>query len=432
MIKKIFPPLLSVALLIVLFFGCRILIRNPEVTIYGIINQGDSIGRQPIDLINMLYDDVDINFIGSVISKDELSPKVKSVLSKFNNNYKIGHIFIYDYVFNVWGGEDYKFNKPLYKNLAKINGLPRNKQVWLAYSMFESDSISSHWVSELNNNYDAVVVPDSNLIPIYQKSGVIIPIFAVPLAVNYGEALTQPIKKQAHQVFTFADFGAMIDRKNTIKVLEAFNLAFSNRKDVKLILSSRMSEDLHRQKIIEFITDNNMDNVDYSIMKKDTKAYNDLFNQVDCYVSLSKGEGFSVQPREAMARGIPVIATDAIAQKTIVDSGLVRGLHADVRKPAFYYDGKALIGHNYDVDVKLAADAMLDVYNNYSKYLANAEAERKWAAQYTYDNVKPLFLSMVKPKKVILGEKNEITKDYLMTNSKELYQKYCNIYNTCN
>jgi hypothetical protein len=34
---------------------------------------------------------------------------------------------------------------------------------------------------------------------------------------------------------------------------------------------------------------------------------------------------------------------------------------------------------------------------------------------------------MVKPKKVILGDRNEITKDYLMTNSKELYNKFMNL-----
>lgn len=431
MLKKTLFALLSIIFLLFLFFSYRILIRNTDVTIYGIINQADSIGRQPIDLINMLSDDVDINFIGSVISKDELSPKVKSVLSKFNSNFKIGHVFVFDYVLNVWGGESYKFDKPIYKYLSKINGLDRNEQIWIAYSMFESDTLSPHWVYELNKNYDAVVVPDANLIPIYQNSGVSVPIFVVPLAVNYGEGITQPIKAQAHPVFTFADFGAMIDRKNTIKVLEAFKLAFGNRKDVKLILSSRGSEDLHRQKIIEFITENDMDNVDYSITKKDTKTYNDLFNQVDCYVSLSKGEGYSVQPREAMARGIPVIVTDAIAQKTIADSGLVKGIHADIRKPAFYYDGNALVGHNFDVNVKKAADAMLDVYNNYSKYLANAEAERKWAEQYTYANIKPLFVNMVKPKKVIFGDHNEITKDYLMTNSKYLYNKYCVLANSC-
>jgi glycosyltransferase involved in cell wall biosynthesis len=414
--------IIFILLLILSFLAYRVLIRNNDVTIYGVINQADSIGRQPLDLINMLYDDVDINFIGKVISKNELNDKAKSVLR--NYNYKLGKVFIFDYVFNIWGEEQYKFDRKLYKFLAKINGIKREDQVWLAYSMFESDKISSFWVEELNKNYDAVVVPDANLIAIYENSGVKIPIFVVPLAVNYGKSLLMPLKDKANPVFTFADFSAMIDRKNTVKLLEAFKLAFGNRQDVRLLLSSRMSEDLQRQKIMDFIMVNQMNNVAYDISVKDSDAYNKLFEQVDCYVSLSKGEGFAVQPREAMARGIPVIVTDAVAQKTIANSGLVLPVNANIARPAFYYDGKAMMGNNFDVDVEVAAKTMLEMYNNYDHYLELSSRAREWANFYSYDNIKPLFVNLVKPKKVILGQENKVTKDYLETNSQELYKKY--------
>ncbi len=414
--------LLLICSIIVLFFFYRTFIKNNDVTIYGVINQADSIGRQPLDLINMLDGEVGMNFMGKVISTNELNSKAKSVLQNFN--FKVGHIFFYEYVFNVWGNEDYKFNRTKYKLLSKINGLKRSEQIWIAYSMFESDKISPFWVEELNKNYDLVVLPDPNLVSIYQISGVKIPIFVVPLSVNYGKSMMYPLKSEAHPVFTFADFGAMIDRKNTLKLLQAFKAAFGNRKDVRLLLSARMSEDLHRQKIIDYIVDNQMDNVDYNISVKDSETYNKFFDQVDCYISLSKGEGFAVQPREAMARGIPVIVSDAIAQKTIAASGLVKVVNANVARPAFYYDGKAMIGHNFDVEIVDAANAMLEVYNNYQKYLGNAVKSREWASQYTYENIKPLYVSLVKPKKVILGKENKVTKDYLETTSKELYNKY--------
>lgn len=422
MLKKL---LFTICIIFLLFIGYRTFIKNNDVTIYGVINQADSIGRQPLDLINMLSGEVDMNFIGKVISRNDLNVNAKSVLRNFN--FKIGHIFFYEYVFNVWEEEDYKFNRTKYKLLSKINGLDRSKQIWIAYSMFESDKISPFWVAELNKNYDLVVLPDANLVSIYESSGVKIPIFVVPLAVNYGEALIQPLKREAHPVFTFADFSAMIDRKNTVKLLQAFKQAFGDRTDVRLLLSSRMSEDLHRQKIIDYITENQMNNVDYDISVKDTTTYNKLFDQVDCYISLSKGEGFSVQPREAMARGIPVIVSDALAQKTIADSDFTKAVNANIGKPAFYYNGQVMIGKNFDVEIDEAANAMLDVYNNYQKYLEFAPEARKWAKQYTYDNIRPLYLNLVKPQKVILGKENKITKDYLETNSEELYHKYNNI-----
>ena len=103
--KKIFLLLILAAS----FFSYHFFIRNTDVTVYGAINQADSIGRQPIDLINMLDENLNVNFIGTVLSKNELSPKVKSVLR--NYNFKIGKVFVFDHVLNVFGGENYKFNK---------------------------------------------------------------------------------------------------------------------------------------------------------------------------------------------------------------------------------------------------------------------------------------------------------------------------------
>ena len=45
-------------------------------------------------------------------------------------------------------------------------------------------------------------------------------------------------------------------------------------------------------------------------------------------------------------------------------------------------------------------------------------------SQYSWNNLKYRYLNLVKPKKIILGDKNEVTDDYFMTNSKKLYRKY--------
>ena len=51
--------------------------------------------------------------------------------------------------------------------------------------------------------------------------------------------------------------------------------------------------------------------------------YIEFISTFDCYVNLSKGEGFSIPPRESLALGIPCIISDNTAHKTICDSGLV-------------------------------------------------------------------------------------------------------------
>ena len=420
-------PIYITLIIIISFMVYRTFIKNNDVTINGWIKYADSVGRQPIDLINMLSDEgISINFFGPVLSKQNIGPKVKAVLR--NYNFKVGKVFINENLLGYFSREPYIFDSPLYKMLSKINGIDRSKQIWLSYSMYESDKISPFWVEELNERYDAVILPDKNLVPVYQNSGVKIPMFVVPLSIDYQDALQKPLKNKANPVFTFASFSTIEDRKNIIKLLQAFKQAFGNNKNVRLLINARRSENLYRKKIIDYIVENDLTNVDYHVIEKNAEEYNKNFDQVDCYVSFSKGEGFSVQPREAMARGIPVIVSNSLAQKTIADSGLVGVVHAKIAKIATYWDDTVIMGRNFDVETSEAAAAMLDVYNNYQKYLSLAPKARAWASRYTYENTRSLYVNLVKPKKIFLGDKNEVTDEYLMTNSKILYKKYKDLY----
>ena len=424
--SKLAVYIISVLVSIFIIFATyNIFIKNTDLTIYGIINDADGIGRQPIDLINMLDEEkIDINFIGEVHSKRNLNQNIRAVLK--NYNFKIGRVFINEEPLLHLANHKYKFQRSIYKKLAKINPLHRSEQIWLAYSMFESDKITKAWVYELNINYDAVVVPDKVFVKIYEDSGVKIPIFVVPLSVDFSNQLKQPLKTEANQIFTFGNLSTIENRKNIFTLLEAFKKAFGNRKDVRLILNARRAEEKYGKKIYEYIINHNMTNVDYNIMTKDAGLYNYIFDHIDCYVSLSKGEGFSVQPREAMARGIPVIVSDSLAQKTIADSGLVRVVPANTLKVATYFDDSAIIGNNYDVELTDTVAAMKDVYNNYQKYLNLSAKAREWVSQYNYENIRLLYVNLVKPKKVIFGKENKVTKDYIETNSEKLYNKYIN------
>ena len=73
-------------------------------------------------------------------------------------------------------------------------------------------------------------------------------------------------------------------------------------------------------------------------------------------------------------------------------------------------------------------DTAAESSNNYQKYLSLAPKARAWASRYTYENTRSLYVNLVKPKKIFLGDKNEVTDEYLMTNSKILYKKYKDLY----
>ena len=70
---------------------------------------------------------------------------------------------------------------------------------------------------------------------------------------------------------------------------------------------------------------------------------------------------------------------------------------------------------------------MRDVYENYDYYCKKAAKGRDWVRQYLGENLKAKYVSLLKPKKVILGFRNEATNDYLVTDSVELYNKYMEV-----
>ncbi len=67
---------------------------------------------------------------------------------------------------------------------------------------------------------------------------------------------------------------------------------------------------------------------------------------------------------------------------------------------------------------------MRDVYENYDRYLGNAQESRDWVNRYRYESLKPFFFSLFNPKTIVLGTENTIQDDCLITNSRELFDKY--------
>ena len=87
-------------------------------------------------------------------------------------------------------------------------------------------------------------------------------------------------------------------------------------------------------------------------------------------------------------------------------------------------------GEEYIADIDAAAKAMRYVYDHYEECLEAAPQRKEWASACQYKNLKPLYLSLVRPSKIILGDRDEITEEYLMTSSVELYKKYTSLYNS--
>ena len=387
-----------------------------DLTVTGRAKWADGIGRQSIELLDCLKDDLVINFAHShpenEFSSKDIPEKVKDIIVHSKKGYS-NVVILEDVVADGNPTGIYSYKKMPSGNIK------------IAYSMFESTRIESEGARILNNDFDAVVVPDSFLVDVYKNSGVTIPIFVVPLGCYMDDLLIQSQKIIAHKPFTFGFTGAFIDRKNHIMILESFAKAFGNSSDVRLVLHGRPDEGVELIQELNFrIKELGLTNVEIIVRTLTHSEWLDFMNSLDCYVSLSKGEGYSRSPREAMALGIPCIISDNTAQKTICESGCVRAVPSRIEKPAYYTHLRKVIGTNFDVSLDDAVKALRDVYEQYPYYIEKADQGRIWVQKYTYKNLRPYYINIVKPKKVILGDANEVTPDYLMTTSSKLYKKY--------
>lgn len=384
-----------------------------DLTILGEVNYEGSLTRIGINLVENLRHDLKINYIRTPRGKGKLSfgrvsEKTKSII--LNNERIPGKVVLLVETLNNPAVDIYK------KIRGKIN---------IAYSMIESDQIPSKWVNRLNDYFDCVVVPDEYLVGVYKKSGVHIPIFVIPVPMNIDEFLNKPLKGYRGNPFTFGVSAIFVDRKNNKKLFNAFVKNYKNNKNFLLKIHGRYGTGNIYSSLMRKINKFKISNVDIVSKPLSQEAYTKFLSSIDCYVCISKGEGFSMTPREAMALGIPCILSDNSAQSTICKSGLVEVVPSRIKRP--FYSNRRQVGFCYDCSTFDVTKAMKKVYSNYNKYLKLSRKARKSAEYYSANNISRFFLSLVKPKRVTLGSQNIVTKSGLVTNSPGLYQKYLNL-----
>ena len=396
--------------------GCNKLIaisQKPDVLIQGPIIMADGIGRQTVELAQVLSKKYRVQVKSKYVNKIDLPSSVYKMLKvKYKKPARIAIVEE-----SLWSPGD-TLDRFFPNTDAK-------DQIRYAYSMLESTRIVPEWVMMINLYFDAVIVPDPFLVDAYRKSGVSVPVFHIPLGLDMRPFLEAPMKEQKKEgPFIFASLGTAIDRKNHKMAIQAFAKAFGNNENACLYINCREGTKEVKKEIINEIVKQKCNNIKYTELRLKKDAYLKFFRSIDCLLNLSKGEGFSIQPREAMALGIPAIVTNNTGQTTICESGLVKVVPSNIPEPCFYFGRAVQDGERFNCTVEDCAAAMEDVYSNYEQYLKIGPAMREWAAAYDYKCLSSQYECIVSPPNVILGDENNITADCIYTSSKALYEKY--------
>ena len=108
-------------------------------------------------------------------------------------------------------------------------------------------------------------------------------------------------------LFTF-DVSSQMERKNPFGLINAFERAFGDRRDVILVLKFTNAEYDPREvrRLYDAVGNINALLLETYLTREELDG---LMRAADCYVSLHRSEGFGLTIAEAMALGKPVIAT---------------------------------------------------------------------------------------------------------------------------
>jgi len=200
----------------------------------------------------------------------------------------------------------------------------------------------------------------------------------------------------APEVGAFFDFlfSGRGERKGIDVAYKAFRTVFSHdpapgKPVPRLILKSRLG-------IGEYFSGN----VIPMIGVLDALDEVNLYRQAHCYLQPARGEGFGLQPLQALAMGRPTILTGAHGHASFADLGIPIGSTL-VNSGEFMFAGREdtlgnQAGEWWEPDFEEVCEAMWDVYNNYDGHVERAKkAAAVVAERFTWDNMVDRFTELL-------------------------------------
>lgn len=260
----------------------------------------------------------------------------------------------------------------------------------IGYTMLEVDGFPAEWVRQANR-MDEVWVPSAFNRDGFLRSGLERPVHVIPLGVDtsYFHPGVAAWPNPAGE-FVFLSLFEWGERKEPWLLLKTFNEVFSAREPVRLLCKImnrdpqlKLKEEIRRLRLRE-----SGGRISYLFnLEFEHYQLGSLYRSADCFVTASRGEGWDMPLMEAMACGLPAIATDWGAHQEFVHAGIAYPLQVRGTVPARakcpYYEGFSWA----DPDPDHLRHLLREVYENQDEARRRGrEAAREMAVRWTWRN----------------------------------------------
>jgi hypothetical protein len=182
----------------------------------------------------------------------------------------------------------------------------------IGFTMLETDGVPEEWVRQANR-MDEIWVPSQFNARSFRTSGVTRPLYVIPLGVDQNYFNPRIVGQGIPGVFTFLSIFEWGERKAPEVLLRAFNEEFRRDEGVILICKSLNTDpgvDVRGQ-IAGLGLDPNGGRIHFSLNQVVPRSQlGVVYRSADCFVLTTRGEGWGMPVLEAMACGLPVIATN--------------------------------------------------------------------------------------------------------------------------
>ena len=251
-----------------------------------------------------------------------------------------------------------------------------------ASSVWETDRLPSHW-GALLKDIELLLIPCEWNRKLFQDGGFTKPIEVIPYSLLPGQSpLPYPPEDGA---FVFYSINQWIDRKAIDLTLHAFLRAFTSRDRVRFVKTSERHEmrripftmqyPIHTRWLVSRILKKYPGHPPVTVITErlSNDAIRDLHLNGDCYVSLTRSEGWGMGAFDAAAYGRPVIITGFGGQTEFLPPDLAHLVKCRMVKAPFQPMEQTEWGHQWaEPDVNHGAELMRYVFENRAETRAKA------------------------------------------------------------